>query len=44
MNPALELALFAGVMALGQFSPGPDMILLTRTALAVLALTLLVSP
>lgn len=34
MNPALELALFAGVMALGQFSPGPDMILLTRTALA----------
>lgn len=34
MNPALELATFAGVMALGQFSPGPDMILLTRTALA----------
>lgn len=34
MNPALELALFAGVMALGQFSPGPDMLLLTRTALA----------
>lgn len=34
VNPALELALFAGVMALGQFSPGPDMILLTRTALA----------
>jgi threonine efflux protein len=28
-----ELALFAGVMVLGQFSPGPDMILLTRTAL-----------
>ena len=26
--------MFAGVMALGQFSPGPDMILLTRTALA----------
>ena len=25
---------FAGVMALGQFSPGPDMLLLTRTALA----------
>lgn len=24
---------FAGIMALGQFSPGPDMILLTRTAL-----------
>lgn len=34
MNPALELAAFAGLMALGQFSPGPDMILLTRTALA----------
>ena len=34
MNPALELALFAGLMALGQFSPGPDMVLLTRTALA----------
>ena len=28
-----ELLAFAGVMALGQFSPGPDMILLTRTAL-----------
>ena len=26
--------IFAGVMALGQFSPGPDMLLLTRTALA----------
>ena len=25
---------FAGVMALGQFSPGPDMVLLTRTSLA----------
>ena len=25
---------FAGVIALGQFSPGPDMVLLTRTALA----------
>jgi threonine efflux protein len=25
---------FVGVMALGQFSPGPDMLLLTRTALA----------
>lgn len=24
---------FAGVMALGQFSPGPDMVLLTRTSL-----------
>lgn len=26
--------MFVGVMALGQFSPGPDMVLLTRTALA----------
>lgn len=34
MSPVVELAAFAGVMALGQFSPGPDMILLTRTALA----------
>ncbi len=34
MNSALELLAFAGVMALGQFSPGPDMVLLTRTALA----------
>lgn len=34
MNPPVELLAFAGVMALGQFSPGPDMILLTRTALA----------
>lgn len=33
MSGALELLAFAGVMALGQFSPGPDMILLTRTAL-----------
>ncbi|RYD19242.1 MAG: hypothetical protein EOP88_19725 [Verrucomicrobiaceae bacterium] len=33
MSPPLELLAFAGVMALGQFSPGPDMILLTRTAL-----------
>lgn len=33
MNGATELWAFAGVMALGQFSPGPDMILLTRTAL-----------
>ncbi len=33
MNGAAELLAFAGVMALGQFSPGPDMILLTRTAL-----------
>ncbi|NNC89757.1 MAG: LysE family translocator [Akkermansiaceae bacterium] len=29
-----ELMAFAGVMALGQFSPGPDMLLLTRTSLA----------
>lgn len=28
-----ELLTFAGVMALGQFSPGPDMVLLTRTSL-----------
>ena len=28
-----ELWLFAGVIVLGQFSPGPDMLLLTRTAL-----------
>lgn len=34
MNPALELLLFAGIMALAQFSPGPDMILLTRTSLS----------
>lgn len=33
MTGAAELLAFAGVMALGQFSPGPDMILLTRTAL-----------
>lgn len=30
----MELASFAFVMALGQFSPGPDMLLLTRTSLA----------
>lgn len=29
-----EWLVFAAVMALGQFSPGPDMVLLTRTALA----------
>jgi threonine efflux protein len=29
-----ELAAFAGILALGQFSPGPDMLLLTQTALA----------
>jgi threonine efflux protein len=34
VNAAAELASFAVVMALGQFSPGPDMFLLTRTALA----------
>ena len=34
MSDGLELLAFAGVMALGQFSPGPDMLLLTRTALA----------
>jgi threonine/homoserine/homoserine lactone efflux protein len=33
MTIAAELLAFAGVMALGQFSPGPDMVLLTRTAL-----------
>lgn len=33
MSGAVDLLAFAGVMALGQFSPGPDMILLTRTAL-----------
>ena len=33
MNAPLEMLAFAGVMALGQFSPGPDMLLLTRTAL-----------
>lgn len=33
MSGALDLLAFAGVMALGQFSPGPDMILITRTAL-----------
>ncbi len=35
MNGAVDLLAFAGVMALGQFSPGPDMILLTRTALQI---------
>lgn len=33
MTAAAELWVFAGVVVLGQFSPGPDMILLTRTAL-----------
>ena len=34
MNALVELAAFVGVIAVGQFSPGPDMVLLTRTALA----------
>lgn len=33
MNHLLELLAFAGIMAVAQFSPGPDMILLTRTSL-----------
>ena len=33
MSPLVELLAFAGVMALGQFSPGPDMLLLTRNSL-----------
>ena len=33
MTDANQLWVFAGVMVLGQFSPGPDMLLLTRTAL-----------
>lgn len=33
MNPALDLAVFSGVMALTQFSPGPDMLLVTQTSL-----------
>ncbi len=33
VNHALELLAFAGIMAVAQFSPGPDMILLTRTSL-----------
>lgn len=31
--PGADLLLFAGVMALGQFSPGPDMLWLTRVSL-----------
>jgi len=34
MSPLAELLAFAGIMALGQFSPGPDMLLLTRSSLA----------
>ncbi|MGB0775964.1 MAG: LysE family translocator [Akkermansiaceae bacterium] len=30
----IEWFVFVGIMAVGQFSPGPDMLLLTRTALA----------
>jgi threonine efflux protein len=33
MNASGDLWVFAGVMILGQFSPGPDMVLLTRSAL-----------
>jgi threonine efflux protein len=33
MSEVGDLLAFAGVMLLGQFSPGPDMLLLTRTAL-----------
>ncbi len=33
VNHVLELLAFAGIMAVAQFSPGPDMILLTRTSL-----------
>ena len=33
MSWLADWGLFAGVMALGQFSPGPDMILLTRVSL-----------
>ncbi len=34
MSPLTEAFVFAGVMALGQASPGPDLLLVTRTALA----------
>jgi threonine/homoserine/homoserine lactone efflux protein len=33
VNTLLELTLFSLIMALGQFSPGPDMLLLTRSSL-----------
>ena len=33
MTSVGELGMFAGLIILGQFSPGPDMLLLTRTAL-----------
>ncbi|MFK7911512.1 MAG: LysE family translocator [Akkermansiaceae bacterium] len=34
MSVVGEWLAFAGIMAIGQFSPGPDMVLLTRTSLA----------
>ena len=34
MNVSGELVGFAVIMAIGQFSPGPDMLLITRTSLA----------
>ena len=33
MSAAADLLLFSGLMALTQFSPGPDMLLVTRTSL-----------
>ncbi len=33
MTGMSELWVFAGIITIGQFSPGPDMVLLTRTAL-----------
>jgi threonine efflux protein len=33
MHPWIDLAAFAAIMALGQFSPGPDWLLITRTSL-----------
>jgi threonine efflux protein len=32
-SEAMELCVFAGVLAVGQFSPGPDLLLVTRTSL-----------
>lgn len=34
VNGGFDLLWFAGVMALGQFSPGPDFLLVTRSSLA----------
>ena len=34
MTESAALVVFAGVVLVGQFSPGPDMVLITRTALA----------